>query len=112
MGSGDHPDRRGARRFYDRRTPPRDPEQRQRWRAARSLLEKAGNGELVVLSCEVLAHGQINLNLTQEFAIRKFTDSADDMLVNWFHDKVADRSYEVEFRGGKMILEDFQFGGG
>lgn len=66
MGHGDH---RGKRRFYDRKTAPRDPEQRERWLRANRFFHQMDAGQLVVSAVAVGRAGSLKIELALDYAI-------------------------------------------
>jgi hypothetical protein len=67
-----------ARRFFDRKTPPKEPEARKRWAAAKEFFAHVKQGSLLVRSVSVSPVGSVTINLSKGFAIRTFTNSAGD----------------------------------
>ncbi|MBS1715393.1 MAG: hypothetical protein JST30_13770 [Armatimonadetes bacterium] len=95
MGSDDHrPSRRGSkRRFYDRKTPPRDPERRRAWTIANAFLSNLKTSRFVVLSVEVGAAGLLHLTLTKGVTIDVVPCGIDSDVCWWY---LADRSPSAE----------------
>ncbi|MEX2244591.1 MAG: hypothetical protein WD716_12175 [Fimbriimonadaceae bacterium] len=80
VGSFDY---RPSRRFFDRKTPPRDAERRSVWRAARLFLENVEDGSLRV--CKVRANhvGALTIELTDGYALVVCPTSAVE-LDTWY----------------------------
>lgn len=79
MGRGDHG---GKRRFYDRKTAPRDPEQRERWLRANRFFDRMEARQLVVSEVQVGRAGALQIDLTLNFAINVLPCSSEN--VNWW----------------------------
>jgi hypothetical protein len=79
IGRNDMPHRRKgrSRRFFDRRTPPRDPQQRARWQRARDFLDRVNDGRLRVISVSGGPAGAACIQLTDGYAIRAFSADSD-----------------------------------
>lgn len=79
IGRNDMPHRRKGRgrRFFERRTPPRDPQQRARWQRANDFLDRVDNGSLRVTSVLGGPAGAACIQLTDGYAIRAFSADSD-----------------------------------
>ncbi len=67
LGSGDlHLNRRP---FYARKTPPRDPLAKARWKRAKAFIEKVEQGSLTVESVEITESARLRIGLSQGYEI-------------------------------------------
>jgi hypothetical protein len=67
FGSGDHIS--GKRRFYDRKTRPRDPLNRARWDRAKEFLRRVHEQSLIVESVQVTRSGVVFIRLSDDYEI-------------------------------------------
>lgn len=65
-----------ARRFFDRKTPPRDAEERKRWAAANEFFDLVKQGVLIVQSVSVGSTGSLEIKLSDNFVLRTFNACA------------------------------------
>lgn len=83
MGSGDHKSN-GKRRFYDRVTPPREPEARDRWKRAKAFFQLIEEAKLIVESILVTPSGLILISLSDGYVIQGMQCNADNSeLFDW-----------------------------
>ena len=64
------------RRFFDRKTPPRDPARRHRWRVAHDFFKRVSKGDLQVLSLKAEDTGSLRIELEDGYALSIFSTSA------------------------------------
>lgn len=76
LGAADLDEKPSGHRFYDRTTPPRDAEQRQRWRNAQRFFDYVDKAMLTVQTVIAGPAGSITLELSRGFAIRTFQNSS------------------------------------
>ncbi|CAN5369630.1 hypothetical protein BH11ARM1_BH11ARM1_08280 [soil metagenome] len=78
IGSSDMPysGKRRPKRFFERITPPRDPELRSRWRAANDFLDLVEAGSLHAVAVSAGPAGATSIFLEEGYAIHTFTDSS------------------------------------
>lgn len=67
LGSGDL--RLDRKPFYARKTPPRDPLAKARWKRAKEFIEKVEQGSLTVESVEVTESARLRIKLSQGYEI-------------------------------------------
>lgn len=83
VGSGDHKGI-GKRRFYDRATPPREPESRDRWKRAKAFFQLIEEAKLIVESILVAPSGLILISFSDGYVIQGMQCNADnDELFDW-----------------------------
>lgn len=101
FGSGDHGS--GKRRFYDRKTPPREEFDRVRWKRAKEFLRRVEERTLVVESVNVTDTGIVFVKLSDGYEIAGFRcgTELDDLL---YYSRKEDRSILVCESG--MLMPD------
>ena len=101
MGSDDH---QTKRRFYRRKTPPRDPIARERWRRANRFFDLVKGGALLVERVTIDDSASIRIELTEGFLIEAINCSSDNYEV-WIFDNDAEGRSLWVMPGGLRLFE-------
>lgn len=91
FGSGDH---RGKRRFYDRKTPPQDPTQRERWERAKEFIRRIEAEDLLVERVMVTDSFVVVISLSDGYEIAGFGASSESAEFLFWSDDTTD-TYEL-----------------
>jgi hypothetical protein len=104
MGSGDHKGH-GARRFYDRKTKPRDYEAGLRWKRAKAFFDSVDKKELLVIDFLAGNDAYLEIGLTNDYRIRMMQVSSDQ---EWLYIKNKILLKSLFAFDGMMIYRDLE----
>ncbi|MBL8060016.1 MAG: hypothetical protein JNK63_04785 [Chthonomonas sp.] len=93
FGEDDFP--RKGRRFFNRKTPPRDPEARQRWKRANQFFDAVKSEQLMVTAAIVTPEVNLRIEFTEGHCLLTLAAYAS-MVENWvLTDQESDQSWYV-----------------
>lgn len=99
LGSADH---NTKRRFYDRKTPPRNKAARQRWLAVKDLFGKIEKQVLTVTSINVRESGAFTISMKGGYKLECIPSTSDILDLWWFSNHETGNSYLIN---GTSITE-------
>ncbi len=98
---------RATRRFFDRKTPPKDAIARKRWKAANELFALVESGVLIVRCITVHPAGGVAIGLSDDYEIRTFNDMSDPCFLWSIYRKPTSSTFGVD--GSPIGLEAWTY---
>lgn len=98
----------GKRRFYHRKTPPRDPESRRRWEAALRFFDEVHQQALTVTAIEMEETGFLRIRLSEGYTIHVFEIRSTDEDLWFFFNSLTGVKHWVESKAGALEVTRFE----